>query len=116
MKSSCMIFVERDAAVLVDITSVRISGLRIVSGSFLVTHSQTHENRIWTFLAITFLSSNSCVVFSRFSLACFSIYWVIAEWETQVCLSCEITPDASAVSESGDEGGRNPKSVDQLCN
>ena len=74
------------------------------------------ENWFWTFLAITFLSSNSCVVFSRFSLACFSIYWVIAEWETQVCLSCKITPDASAVSESGEEGGKNPKSVDQLCN
>ena len=49
------------------------------------------------------------MVFSRFSLACFSIYWVIAEWETQVCLSCKITPDASAVSESGEEGGKNPK-------
>ena len=52
----------------------------------------------------------------RFSLACFSIYWVIAEWETQVCLSCKITPDTSAVSESGEEGGKNPKSVDQLYN
>ena len=48
------------------------------------------------------------MVFSRFSLACFSIYWVIAEWETQVCLSCKITPDASAASESGEEGGKNP--------
>ena len=54
------------------------------------------------------------MVFFRFSLAYFSIYWVIAEWETQVCLSCKITPDASADSESGEEGGKNPKSVDQL--
>ena len=39
-----------------------------------------------------------------------------SKWEKQVCLSCKITPDASAVSKSGEEGGKNPKSVDQLCN
>ena len=119
MKSWSTIFVERDAAVLVDMTSMRTSGLRIVSGSLLVTHSQIRwklVKKFWTFLAITFLSSNSCVVFSRFSLACFSIYWVVAEWETQMCLSCKITPDASPVSESDEEGGKNPKSVEQLCN
>ena len=43
------------------------------------------------------------MVFSRFSLACFSIYLIIAESETQMSLSCKITPDASAVSESSEE-------------
>ena len=112
MKTSSIIFVEQDVAVLVDITSMRTSGLRIVANSF----ANPVKRDFWTFLVIPFLSSNSCVVFYRFSLVCFSIYWVIAEWETQVCMSCKITPDASAVSESGEEGGKNPKYVDQLCN
>ena len=92
-----------------DITSMRTSDLRIISGSLLVAHSQTRGKLILDFLAITFLSSISSVVFSR-------IYWIIAELEAQVCLSCKTTPDASAVSESGEEGDQNPKSVDQLCN
>ena len=35
MKSSSTIFVERDAAVVVDMTSMRTSELRIVSGTLL---------------------------------------------------------------------------------
>ena len=38
IKSSSTTFVERDAAVVVDIIN---SGLRTVSGSLLVTHSQS---------------------------------------------------------------------------
>ena len=34
------IFVERDAAVLADMISMRTSGLRVVNGSLLVTHSK----------------------------------------------------------------------------
>ena len=116
MKSSSTIFVERDAVVVVDITSMRTCGLTIVSGSLLVAHSQTRLKLILHFFGHHILVFQLMCVFSRFSLPCFSIYWVIAEWETQVCLSCKITPDASAVSESGEEGGKNPKSVDQLCN
>ena len=116
MNSSSTVFVERDAAVLVYITSMCTSGLRIVSGSLLVTHSQTRWKLILDFFGHHILASNSCVVFSRFSLASFSIYSVIVEWETQVCPSCKITLDASAVSESGEEGSKNLKSVGQLCN
>ena len=116
MKSSSTIFVERDAAVLLDMISMRTSGLRIVSGSLLVAHSQTRLKLILHFFGHHILVFQLMCVFSRFSLPCFSIYWVIAEWEAQVCLSCKTTPDASAVSESGEEGGKNPKSVDQLCN
>ena len=49
MKSLSIIFAERDAAVLVDITSMRTSGLRIVSGSLLVTRSQTRWKLILDF-------------------------------------------------------------------
>ena len=38
MNSSSTIFVERDAAVFVDMNSIRTSGFRMVSGSFLVTN------------------------------------------------------------------------------
>ena len=116
MKSSSTIFVERDAVVVVDITSMRTCGLTIVSGSLLVAHSQTRLKLILHFFGHHILVFQLMCVFSRFSLPCFSIYWVIAESETQVCLSCKINPDASAVSESGEEGGQNPKSVDQLSN
>ena len=100
-----------------DMTSMCTSGLRIVSDSFF---GNSFANSVKTDFGL-FWPSHFCLpshvwYFPRFSLACFLFYWVMAEWETQVCLSCKITPDASAVSESGEEGGKNPKSVDQLCN
>ena len=109
-------FVDRDAAVLVDITNMRTSGLGIVNSSLLVTHSQIRWKLIFdVFGHHIFVFQLTCGIFPLFLGLFLDSLDLLAEWETQVCLSCEITPDASAVSESGEEGGKNPKSVDQLC-
>ena len=67
MKSSSTTFVERDAAVLVDMTSVRTSGLRIVSGSLLVTHSRTRLKLNFDFFGHhIFVFQLMCGIFSVF--------------------------------------------------
>ena len=105
MKSSSTIFVERDAAVVVDMTSMRTSGLRnrqrLAFGNSFANPVKTEFELFWP--------SHFCLpthvwYFPGFSWLVSRFTWVIAEWETQVCLSCKITPDASAVSESGEEG------------
>ena len=68
MKSWSTIFVERYAAVLVDMASMRTSGLRIVSGSLLITHSQTRWKLILPFFGHhIFVFRLICGIF-RFSL------------------------------------------------
>ena len=117
MKSSSTIFVERDVAVLVDMTSMRTSGLRIVSGWLLITHSQTRWKLILDFFGHRiFVFQLMCDIFPVFLALFLDLLghrWV---GSTSVPLSCKITPDASAVSESGEEGGKNPKCVEQVCN
>ena len=67
MNSWSTIFVERDAAVLVDNTTMPTSGLRIVSISLLVTHSQTRWKLILHFFGHhIFVFQHMCGIFPVF--------------------------------------------------